>query len=244
VIFSYNGFRHQQNEVSFTIDSQALRSQGNVFYAQRVRWTCRGAILGQTTQAGITAAIEQYQSVYSQDGGDVVFYLDDGVTPTAQALYSADCIGGTRIVQSISFPATYGTAQYIPGYGPDYSFVIEGELALTNQNIILKYHEEVATHGTGGPNIVWIPVAQGPYIQQQTTEQSTYRVTQSGSAVGLYYSPSPPPPIFPAAELGTMREIKYGSPEQYGLYNWPVSWSYTFESSGGIGNGQPNPYPV
>jgi hypothetical protein len=241
--FSYNGFKHANNEVSFTITSQPLRTKAGLYYGDHVRWDCRGQLLNYATQADITAAIERLQNVYSHDGGDVVFYLDDGVTRTAHVLLSANCLGGTRISQPISFGDTYGSAEYSPGsVCRSYTFGIEGQLAFTNENVILEFEEHLEVHGTGGPTQVWLPVAQGPFIEQTTTQSSTYKVTQSGSAKGLYGPPPVAAPIFPDNELLPQRMIRTGSAELYGQFHWPVSWSYTFESTGAL-NGQPNGYP-
>jgi hypothetical protein len=230
----YGNYSHANNEVGYTITSQALKSQGGYYYANKVHWACHGALLGTlnnlTTQAQITAAIQDLVNAYSNDGYDLVHYLDDGVTPTAHSLISSNCIGGTRVVQPPSFPMQGG--EYQVGYGRTYEFAIEGEVAITDQNVTISYSESLKFVGTGGPITVFIPVAQGPWVQQQTSQRSTYRVVQSGKAVGLYGTPILPAPIWPAAELVQLRDVSIESPQRYGAFNWPLSWSYTFESNG------------
>ncbi len=240
MIVKYGPYQHSQNEVSIRITREPMRSQAGVFYAYKERWDCQGLLLNFATQSQITTAIQRLTNAYANDGYDLVLYLDDGITPTAHALLSANCNGGTRVVQAPSFPDTLGTAEYQPAAGRSYSFAIEGEVALTSANVVVKFEESLDFEGTGGPIVVWIPVAQGNWIQQQTSEASTYRVIQSGSAIGLYGAPPPPPPTWPAAEIQQQRKIKYGSPQRYGELEFPVSWSYTFEASGSL-TGQPNP---
>jgi len=236
----YGPYTHANNEVAYTITSQARKTQAGTYYANLVRWNCRGALLNLPNQGAISAAIDGLIAAYSTDGYDLVHYLDDGVTPTAHSLISANCIGGTRVVEAPSFPDNGG--EYQVGYGRSYTFAIEGEVALTGSDVVTSFEESLDFEGTGGPVVVWIPVAQGPWVQQTTSQQSTYRAVQKGQAVALYNSASPPPPIWPENEIQQQRKISYGSAKRYGLYDWPVSWSYTFESSGGL-NGQPNSPP-
>lgn len=239
MIVKYGSYQHSQNEVSLRITREPMRSQAGVFYAYKERWDCQGLLLNCSSQAAITNAIGQLTAAYSVDGNDLVLYLDDGVTPTAHALLNANCNGGTRVVQAPSFPETLGTAEYQPAAGRSYSFAIEGETALTSENVALKFEETLKYQGTGGPIRVWIPVAQGSWIRQQTSEASTYKVVQAGSAVTLYGPAAPPPPIWPDAEIFQERMIQQGSPQRYGTLEFPLSWSYTFESSGEL-TGQPN----
>ena len=241
MFFSYNGTKHANNEVSFTITRTPLRSQAGAYYAYSERWDCRGDLLNYSSQAAITQAIQSLTNLYSADGGDIVFYLDDGVTPTAHQLRSSSCIGGVKVVQAPSFPNGVA-AEYQPSYGRSYTFALEGILPLTTSNIVLQFRESISMVGTGGPIRVWLPVATGSWIRQQTTTQSTFRVIQAGSAVGLNFTPTPPAPIWPDAENFQDRKVDAESAQLYGLYHWPLSWSYTFESSGSL-IGSPSPFP-
>jgi hypothetical protein len=239
MILKYGSYTHSQNEVALTITREPLRSQGGVYYAYKERWNCKGVLLGFTNQAQITSAINALQAAYSVDGGDLVFYLDDGVTRTAHALVAASCYGGTRVVQAPSFPDTYGTGEYQPSVGRSYSFAVEGETAIGGGNVTLQFTETLTCKGTGGPLWVYIPVAQGQWVRQQVSQQSTYTVTQKGQAVGLNGVLVPPDPIWPDAEKQEQRMIEYGSPQRYGVLQFPLSWSYTFESTGAL-TGTPN----
>jgi hypothetical protein len=234
MILRYGSYTHSQNEVAFTITSDPLRSQGGLLYGYRVRYNCRGDLLGYSSQQAITQAIQELQAAYLVDGNNLVFYLDDGVTPTAHQLISGNTLSGTRIVQPVSFPDTYGTAEYQTSYGRSYTFAIEGDVSLGTGNIAIHFTESLKIKGTGGAVWVYIPVAQGPWIKQQTSEQSTYRVVQSGSAVGLNGELQPPPPLFPDSEKEQERDINQTGPQKYGVLEWPVSWSYTFENTGSL----------
>jgi hypothetical protein len=228
----YGNYIHANNEVGFTITKEAKRTQGGTFYAYHEKWTCKGDLLNYGTQGAISAAIQGITAAYSQDGQDLVFLLDDGVTPSAHQLISANCNGGTRIVQVPSFPDTYGSGEYQPGYGRSYTFAVEGETQLDTDNVYLTFTETLSFKGNGGPIIVYQQVAQGPWIPQQTSETSLFHATQSGSAVGLYGYPQIPPPLWPQALIN--QEIGEGldSPRRFSQYEWPVTWSYTFQSNG------------
>jgi hypothetical protein len=235
---AWGGNFFQSNGVDFQIAKEALRTQGGYYYGQRERWTCTVDLIAAltNTQAQITSYLQAVETAFSYDGGDLVFYLDDGVTPTAHALYNADCIGGTRVIEAPSFPTGRG-GQYVPGFGRTFTFSVEGVVSLTgqNENVILTYTERLTVKGDGGPIRRWIPVAQGPWIRQQTSQFSIFKATQSGSAVGLYYTPQPPPPIFPDLIVHEEAESTSETAQLYGFYHWPISWNYQFEGSGGLG---------
>ncbi len=92
----YGNYIHANNEVGFTISRDAKRSQGGTFYAYQEKWSCKGDLLNYASQEAISNAIEGITAAYSIDGQDLVFLLDDGVTPSAHQLISANCNGGTR----------------------------------------------------------------------------------------------------------------------------------------------------
>ena len=86
--------------------------------------------------------------------------------------------------------------------------------------------------GNGGPIIVYQPVAQGQWIPQQTSETSLFKATQSGSAVGLYQYPDIPAPLWPEALINQEIDAGLDSPKKWSRYEWPVKWSYTYQSNG------------
>jgi hypothetical protein len=243
-ILKYGAYAHGQNEVAVTITKTALKTEGGVYYADEVTWALTAFPgLQATTQAGVTGAINTLQNAYSVDGYDLVLYLDDGATPTSHALYSTQCNGGTRVIQPPHFPEGKG-AEY--STYRSYSIVVAGEVPVkVGVNVLTKFHEQITVEGTGGPLNRFIAVAQGAYVQQTVSQQSTFRVVQSGQAESLYApAPAPPAPIWPDAEHQELRRVTYESPRMRNgrYYNFGVSWSYTFESNGSLG-GQPNQYP-
>ena len=143
----YGNYIHANNEVGFTISRDAKRSQGGTFYAYQEKWACRGLVQLRLA-GGHLRAIENITAAYSIDGQDLVFLFDDGVTPTAHQLISANCNGGTRVTRPPSFPDTYKSGEYQPGYGRSYTFEIEGETPLTSDNVLLTFTESSRSKAT------------------------------------------------------------------------------------------------
>jgi|SRR5580698_5740662 hypothetical protein len=228
----YGNYISANNECGFTATAEAKRSQGGTYFSNYWHYSVRGDLLNYSTQAAITTAIQNITTAFSQDGQDFTFLLDDGVTPTAHQLLSARCIGGTRVIKAPSFPDTYGSGEYQPGYGRSYNYEIAGELPLTGNNVYLNFTESLRFHGNGGPIIVYQPVAEGPWIPQTTSTNSLCKATQSGSAVGLYGYPPIPGPIWPGSLINQEIDNGSDSPRHFNKYEWPVSWHYSYQSNG------------
>jgi hypothetical protein len=242
MILQYGSYRHGQNEVAISISSEELRTQSEVLYGFRQRWTLTAFPgLEDSTQQNLTADIQALVNAYSQDGGDLVLYLDDGVTPSAHTLRNANTLGGTH-ARPISFPT--GTGAEYSTYR-SYSMEVWGDVPLTGNNLLLEYEEHFETTGNGGPINVAIPVATSPAIMQQTAAFSPVHATQSGRAKGLYAYPQPMQPIFPSLLVNQSVVIHYGSPRlrRNSYYEFPVAWTYPYLTNIGL-QSTPNFQPV
>jgi hypothetical protein len=242
MIVQYGNYVHGQNEVALTITSEELRTASEILYGFRQRYTLT-AFPGveAPTQTSLTNEINSLINAYSIDGQDLLFYLDDGVTLTAHCLFNANTLGGTH-VKPPSFPNGQGAE-----YSTYRSYTIEvwGDVPLTGNNLLLEYEETLEAQGNGGPTRVFLHVAQGPPVWQQTTQLSVYRVTQTGSAKGLYAYPQPNPPLWPGNVVSEQMRISFRTPRlrrnQY--YEYPVSWSYPMEANLAL-TGLPNLQPI
>ena len=151
---------------------------------------------------------EALVAAYSEDGKDLVFYLDDGVTPTATLALQRQHAGGHARAAAIVPHGDRGRVQHVPQlYGRSL-----GDVPLTNNNLLLDYEETIEVQGNGGPIRVLIPVALGPWVWQQTTVASIFRVTQSGRAKGLYAYPPFNAPLWPANLVSERMSLRSQSP--------------------------------
>lgn len=225
----YGTYTHAENECELSIARQAVIERG-VTVRIRETWTINGFvnITGVETLDTLSGRITERINAYANDGGDLKL-LNAGLV-TAHQLLSADCIGGTRVVQRPSFPKGDGTE-----YATMRTFtaVVEGEyLAPAGATALVEFQETLEFSG-GGPRWVMIETRRGQPQRQDTSEATSYRVRQSGRAVGHAAWPTIPGPKFPQHEHREQRVTTAGSPEGMGgaFINWPVAWSYVFESA-------------
>lgn len=240
MILKYGNYAHSQNEVNVDIKKRTIENEAKQKTGYIETWTITG-ILHASTQAALTTAIASLKSNYAVNGYDLTLYLDDGTTPTSHGLSSSGAKGGVRIIEGPSFPITTG-AEY--STYRTFSIVAEAEYNIEsgsgNQPKYESYDESITFQGTGGPIWKLFPTLNGRWQRQQVAERSSYTVQQRGRAVGKNTRPSPPPPIWPDAEHEEQRVIEFGTPDRVGngYENYPISWSYVFESNDRL-NGNP-----
>ncbi len=241
MILKYGNYAHQQNEVKLdSIQRSAVRSSGFVRSITET-WTISGRIQADT-QADLTTALLALESAYYLDGGDLIFYLDDGTTETAHSLKGANTYGGVRVVSPVSYPngdsAEYSTFR-------NYSITLEADLIVTAANLI-DYSETLQFKGTGGPEITWVETINTDPVPQMIRPRTVCFCTQSGQLTSASAGYRPPPPRFPEYELVKERSISYGTPKRIGaggqlqFTDFPISWSYSFAA----GQPFPNVAPV
>jgi hypothetical protein len=125
---------------------------------------------------------------------------------------------------------------YPEGDGAEYTtyrtYNISLEAEYLTQLGVESYTETYDFSG-GGEAWVMVETITGPPLRQTVRQQTPYRCTQSGSSVGGGARPSPPPPAFPSVEHVNERRITYGTPQflRNGNIQYPLSWSYSFESA-------------
>jgi len=96
--WKYNNFEHASKDVLVSVSPQAERTPTGYWYATRYQITLSGSIFGDD-QASLIANIQALLTAYSQDGGDLGLYFNDG-SPTPDILIrNADCIGNVQITQ-------------------------------------------------------------------------------------------------------------------------------------------------
>lgn len=235
----YGSYQHAANECAVVISREGLFSEDGIPLGFRERWEIQGR-LQAANQPGITAAITALENAYAVDGRDIGLYLDDG-TATAHHLTSNATAGGTRVVMPPSFPEGKG-AEY--STFRNYALAVEGILVDTTHPI-LSWVESLNFTG-GGPQFGFLETLNGAPQKQLLKQATTYKATQQGQAVGHGSYPFVPAPIWPAAEHVHLREIVYQTPVRKGpsglQTEFPVRWSYTFESELPLVGGPTLPY--
>lgn len=225
---AYGSYVHAANEVTLAISRSEITSPVGRSIGHRERWTITGELFGNSS-AELTTAINALVTAYSVNGNNLILFEDDLSTWTAHAMISSLATGGVRITTKPEFPVGDGTE-----YATVRSYSIVAEADFYNGNFpLLEFSETVEVTG-GGPRVIWIETRTGPPVQQMVSQQTTSRATQSGRAVGLGNYPNPADPIWPGLEDSTQRRITRETPRFSGdnKVEYPVSWSYVFESSG------------
>lgn len=239
MILKYGTYSHDQNEAAVTIERQFNFNEAQQPTGYVERWIIDG-MLQAADQSALTTAIGSLKTGYGTNGLDLGLYLDNGTTLTSHAISSASTQSGTRVV-SIVFPVGTG-AEY--STFRTYRIVVEAEVKTATGNALRSYSESITFQGTGGPIWRHLATLNGQWPRQTVHRRSTYTVQQRGQAIGVSSYPNIPGPIWPDAEHQEQRTIERGTPERIGnrFENYPVSWSYVFESNDQL-NGIPGNWP-
>lgn len=221
-------YTHRVTEASISISRSPVENRMNQIVAYEEIWRITGKLLNPSTNShGMDAVIWAFERAYSQDRQDLVLEHPDG-RPSYQALYSRDCIGGTKIYEPPQFTQSI-PREYVSFRS--YSVVVGGLKPLRpGANVYLDFSESLSIRG-GGARFGCTEVNNGPGTRQQLRTHSTCTASQSGSMTLFTGFPSPPPPIWPYALVDQYPDYEVGPPLSQGLgtvTNRSVSWSYNY----------------
>lgn len=224
----YGSYQFASNTVVVQFTQRRNYTDRNAVQSITKRLTLDGVLLPSTaTQAQIKSDVGGLEDAFSKNGKDLGLYHDDG-TKSHHFLDSSASLSGTKVI-SVDYPRGDGTE-----YATQRRFriVVEAEFPQAG-DLLLNWSETVNFQGDTGPRWVSIELQNGPPQFQTVAQRTSQIVTQSGNALGLYSYPSIPSPLFGGIEHGERRRRQFGSPTNNGVQfvNWPVSWSYTFEST-------------
>lgn len=220
---------------TYTFDIAPSFSETFQRAGQTYRAEIRGALqvpsdIGEAAApAYLVDLINRLKNAFAVDGQDFVVTNSDGVV--IDAIYSADIVGGLRVLEGPSFQDT-GPGELVRKRS--FRIVLGGERALFGEAggggvpVFVSYNSSLSIEGTGGPRFVLIETMQGRPIKQIVNTNTICRATQDGRAVQRYSQPSYPPPLFPDREQVSARRIVWSRPDSD---SYEVSWSYTFESA-------------
>lgn len=222
----YGSYAFNANGVEWATAISLLRNGAQVI-GRKVTVTLKGR-LEADGQAALAVASGNLQRALQVPYLDL--YLKSDAGAILEAMTSVGSTTGVLCVDGPNFPIGVG-AEYATYR--TFSATFEAEYpAPTGVPLIVEYRQTVSTEG-GFPVIVWQPAINGPPRKVQTSPSTTYRATQSGSAIGLLDWPIPPGPIFGVQHLVDNPVISRTSPDRVGngFRNFPVQWSYQFEST-------------
>lgn len=192
-------------------------------------------VLKADSQSALTTAINQLESDFSEDGGDLIVYLSDGTTPTQHFILNSGTIDGVR-VKSINYldrDPRHGQSGCEYVNRRTYQIVLEAERFDADASQILLWEETVIGIGTGGSVFIQKPALTGPPQRQAIQQFSSYGAIQVGRAIGYTGYPIYATPIWPGDEHVEKRRIELGTPKFGAVRNteFPVTWRYEFESA-------------
>jgi len=166
---------------------------------------------------------------------DIILYTDAG-DESAVILKAAGSTTGIQITEGPNFPSTFGpeclehrryeftaVATFPFGVNPDGTGSPQ-EL----DSVAVSFQESLRMSG-GLPRKIFHEDINGEEpLPEITVLRTTYKATQTGSAVGYLTYPMVPPPIFPD-DLIDSEVIPESAPD--GVKGWKVSWVHSFESN-------------
>jgi hypothetical protein len=161
---------------------------------------------------------------------DLILKLDTGQASSTQLL-NATSVSGVRVVSGPDFTNDAKDSEYVTQRTARFEVAAE-YLIRGTENALVSFTESVTVTGNGGPDRNWRFPINGPPIRQVVTPYSLITASQSGTAVGHTTRPVPPPPLWPDYLVNPRHSHTKSTPEPHGRawLNWPVKWSYSFES--------------
>ena len=238
MILKYGSYTHDAYEVDLAEEVEHRPGQNGLPSTFVARWHLSGKLFGTdglataAAQAEMTTKIQTLRAAYFKQFQDAIFYLADGTTKTAHALLNAGSIGGVRVVHGPDFPTGQG-AEYVRYR--TYNIVLEAEYPAANSSPIIHFFQSITFRG-GGMRWLLQEARNGVPKKELISEATSFWAFQRGHSLGSFTYPTIPSPLWPEHEHTEQREINQDTPMQVGAMstqnfkNYPVSWSYVFES--------------
>lgn len=188
-------------------------------------------------QAALKTRIEEVETAVLTtalaDGAEVQVLHDDNVTVSPHSLNSGARLGDIRA--TLNWQPTQGIEYanertYVANFEADY------DLTGSSDDIILSLSERFTQQGLGGPAYRMSEPISGVPTAVQTRANTSYRITQAGSAVGYrdYYNSAPVAAwVSAGAYRASLSSKTSGEPSRINgvARRYPSSWNYVFESA-------------
>jgi hypothetical protein len=234
----YGAYFHPPGEVDVKIDRDALWEPSRQALVYRETWTLSGTMIGEGPD-DLAYRCQLLQAAYQNGQSAATVSLVTGLP--LQVLNHDASMSGVTVVRPPSFPKGDGAE-----FATERNFVIvlQADYEAVGASHLVDFRETISLMG-GGPRRVWVPTITGRPRRQIITEYTTYKCTQQGSAIGRRARPQEPVPLYPDLEDQDRRNITKGGGTRIGLdlRNFPISWSYFFESDQPF-DALPNEWPL
>jgi len=216
------------NENKVTVSYQPKYSLTRLITEVVETWTIQGVIILEgedATPANMATEINAVNAMMDQVEPDM-YVLDDDLELTPWKLLAATCSEGPRVVD---FAWTSGEQSIYPVM-ESYQAIFQATRPIGGGLVMFA---ETLTPEPGGTEFVWVGGAINVPEQQVGTQYKTWRVRQSGTAIGLLGYPTPPPAIWPFALTRPASDgwAQATSPRKLGRVDteFAISWNYEFE---------------
>lgn len=224
MFFRYGNYAHPSNEVNLTTVRDNIYDDARRPIGYKERWTIVGQ-LQANTPALVAAAQANLDIQYTQRAQVAGLFFDDG-SSTPHFWNAGATLGGIRVVTPPGYPD--GTRiQFVNAR--DYVIMLEAEFFSLAVNNTIAFTETIDFLGDGGARIVMIETRNSIPQIQQVSQATGVVLVQSGSAMGRFFYPPRPAPLFPQYlnSPDTKRNKKDPSYIRDTYINYPISWSYT-----------------
>ena len=242
IVIQGGNYTHASGEVEYSLSVDGfLNEQGNTV-THRYRVQMQGELYAASTGDLDTAAIA-LRAAY-RDRLTQWRVLADG-SALVHSVLEADTIDGIRVVQPPSFPSNRSAAyvNYLP-----YTITLEWEQLILGMEEALVSFDETLQFSGGGYRTGHIETAVNLPQKQLLRQHTIFRAVQSGSAVGMFFRPRVPDPIWPGSLVepnpaSTLASGKWRGRANPNRQEVAVTWQYNYESSVPL-FGRPNDWGV
>lgn len=229
--FRYGSYDHTDNEVNLvSMTKETTYSPRGASMSKVIRMVAVGHICDSNSTSLLQKIEDIYDAYLRNDASSA------GLVGTPHFIYAKDTMDGIRVV-SVDFP------EGAPGElatGRTYRIVLEANIRAIQDQIV--WFTQTMTHiGSGGVAMVIIPRPTGPPMPVWYNASTPMKVIQHGQAIGMEAWPTLPAPFWGSYEILPERRIAYTSPRRinrtgksYRNFEFPMSWSYTFEMPNAI----------
>lgn len=218
------------------ITREVLYNDADQPYATKTRWAFDILLVG-TGATDVDSKVALLNTAFSSNGKDFILTMPNGTTNSQHVLLNSGSISGTMI-RKLPSVTTFQGAGGITNIRM--TAEVEAEYPVAGAGSLYRSFEESLTFEGGGVQEGYLLPLYGSPVRQTLRQRDSYRVTQQGSAVGLYSRPSAPPPLFAQFQLRAPTVMKKSPRLRGSSYeDFLTTWMYQYESPNPI-QGEPN----